>query len=612
MARPGSLALLLALALPLTPALSAQTPAPAPLVFHAETSLVLVDAIVTDKNGNAVRNLDKSHFHIYDDGKEQPLAGFDEHTPPLAPPREATEALAARLAALPPHTYTNIPLYPESTAVNVLLLDGLNTPMANQQEAHRQMIDYMGHIAPGTSLAIFTLSSRLRMVSGFTTDAASLVRLFKGKSGIAAPSPVLNQGSDSPQNDVQTQLNSMVDASSGSGPSAETVSALQQFASDLSAEQLDLRVHITLDAFQQLARYLSAIPGRKNLIWFSGSFPITLDPDPEQPLPFMNVRNYANEMRATADLLATARVALYPVDARGLMGASTTDAAYAPSALRVTANSGGKVQTHGSYMNDSNVVHDYDAMMTQNLAEHGSMQQIAAETGGIAAVNTNDLKEAVAKAVENGSNYYTLAFTPPDKKANGHYHRLKVAVDGGYKLSYRTGYFAGTNEKLNGKNSSAATLVAAATLHGAPPASQILFRTQVLPASDPALAGVHFQDGPAGDMANKLKGPTTRYIVGLQIDAHGIQLSDQPGGLRQSELELIVIAYDADGNKLNFVDRSFAFNIRPEDYQQRMESGFHGRLALDVPSGKATLRIVVQDINSARAGAIEVPVNSAK
>ena len=613
MARPGSLAFLLALLLSPLPATLAQAPAAPTPVIHAEASLVLVDVVVTDKNGAPVRGLDKARFRVFDDGKEQPIAAFDVRTPPEAPPREATAALAARLAALPPHTYTNIPLYPDSTAVNVLLLDGLNTPMVNQQEARRQMIEYMGHIAPGTSLAIFTLSSHLRMIEGFTTDTTRLLSAFKGKGASASPSVVMNHQNDSTQNDISEELNAMADTSAGgSGPSAETVAALQQFATDLSAEQTDLRVHMTMDAFQQLARYLAAIPGRKNLIWFSGSFPISLDPDPEQPLPFLNVRDYAEQMRATNDLLAAARVAVYPVDARGMMGSTTTDAAYSPGALRVTANAGGKVTVHTSTMSDSNVVHDYDTFMTQTMEEHGSMQQIAAETGGVAAVNTNDLKEAVAKAVENGSCYYTVAFPLPDKKANGRYHRLKVTVDGGYKLSYRTGYYGNTNAKAKDRDTSSSTLVASATLHGAPPASQVLFRTQVLSANDPELAGVRFQDGPAGDLASKLKGPTTRYVVGLQVDANGVTLTGDPSGVRQSQLEFIVVAYDQDGNKVNYIDRSFAFKIKPEEYQQRMSNGFRGRLTLDVPAGKGSLRIVVQDLNSNRAGALEVPINAGK
>jgi hypothetical protein len=88
---------------------------------------------------------------------------------------------------------------------------------------------------------------------------------------------------------------------------------MRQFEADIAAFQTDLRVQMTLEAMQQLARYLSGIPGRKNLIWFSGSFPIALDPDDTQQDPFEAMRNYSDQIRETAELLSAARVAVYPV-----------------------------------------------------------------------------------------------------------------------------------------------------------------------------------------------------------------------------------------------------------------------------------------------------------
>ena len=56
----------------------------------------------------------------------------------------------------------------------------------------------------------------------------------------------------------------------------------------------EARIGITLSAFQQLARYLSAYPGRKNVIWVSGSFPIVLFPDAN----FVKSGGYAADVHA--------------------------------------------------------------------------------------------------------------------------------------------------------------------------------------------------------------------------------------------------------------------------------------------------------------------------
>ena len=95
------------------------------------------------------------------------------------------------------------------------------------------------------------------------------------------------------------------------------------------AGQTAMRMNLTGDAMQQLARYLTGMPGRKNLIWFSGSFPLQF---------FAVVDNVANgggitptiqatgsfekQMKETADMLVAARVAVYPVDVRGFVDAA--------------------------------------------------------------------------------------------------------------------------------------------------------------------------------------------------------------------------------------------------------------------------------------------------
>src|ERR1700689_2217030 len=86
--------------------------------LRTSSNLVLVDVVVTDHD-KPVHGLDRSRFHIFEDGSEQTISSFDEHQPAAAPPAFLAPT------ALPPNTYTNLPAYPDSTAVNVLLLDAL-------------------------------------------------------------------------------------------------------------------------------------------------------------------------------------------------------------------------------------------------------------------------------------------------------------------------------------------------------------------------------------------------------------------------------------------------------------------------------------------------------
>src|SRR6202034_4831827 len=85
------------------------------------------------------------------------------------------------------------------------------------------------------------------------------------------------------------------------------------------AYELEMRALYTLDCMNQLARYLAGIPGRKNLIWFSASFPIDLLPTGDLPDPFAAMGDSEDEFRETVTLMARSHVAVFPVDARGLM-----------------------------------------------------------------------------------------------------------------------------------------------------------------------------------------------------------------------------------------------------------------------------------------------------
>jgi VWFA-related protein len=580
---------------------------PAPVsatVLHANAKLVLVDVVVTE-HGRPLLGLDRSRFHVFEDGHEQRISSFDEHRAPAAPPNAS--ALAAQLAALPPHTYTNIPLYPDTGAVNVLLLDALNTPMADQAEARRQMIDYLGAIKPGTSLAIFTLASQLQMVEGFTTNAALLAKAMKGKATSSSHSVVLEDQNNSTQMQMEEMLANMEQDTTP--PSPEVVGALMQFESDLTAMQTNLRVQVTLDALGELARYLSGIPGRKNLIWFSGSFPITIDPEDTARSPFRNVQDYGDLIRKTTALLAAARVAVYPIDARGLMGQTTVDAQYTPSPNGMSVNGQGKLVMG---QKQQNVAADYTKFLTQTDEEKESMETIAEETGGKAFVNTNNLKDAVADVTGNGSTYYSIAYVPGEEKADGSFRRIRVSVDkGGCQLSYREGYYADESNNGSARSDSGADLVASAILHGAPPATEISLKARVLPASDPAFQNVKLPGGPAGQMATTMKGPLRRYVVDLSIDPREFTFNETPAGAHAGRMAFLLVAYDADGNRVNYLNQAMNVSFTPKQYADAMASGLHARMQLDVPTAHSSLRIAVEDLNAERAGSLEVDIDTA-
>jgi VWFA-related protein len=578
------------------PTVAPQPNQPAPkaetsgFVLRTSADLVLVDVIVTDHD-RAVHGLDRGRFHIFEDGHERAIATFDEHQP-------SATLVAAPTAPLPPHTYTNVPSYPEASAVNVLLLDGLNTLAADQMDVRRQMLEYMGTIKPGTSLAIFTLSSHLRQLSGFTTDASVLTRALKDPKANPQSSALLDPEDDKQLNHSMTEL-------SGQISNQEILQYMQLFIAEKSAFQSDRRIAMTLEALQLLARYLSGVPGRKNLVWFSSSFPIALDPDSALVNPFMNQRNYSAEIQETSDLLAAARVAVYPVDARGLLKQPSSDASNSSEDNMMRGSAAG--------MRPSADAPSYsmaDERFTKEvMAEHSAMQLVAAATGGKEYINTNGFKEAVASAFEDGSSYYTIGYVP-GKQFDGQFRKLQLRVDkGGYKLAYRRGYYADLPDKPSEHTPGAASLIMAATQRGAPPVTQILFQARVLPATDPLFEGAKLPEGPAGELTSTLKAPAHRIIADLKVDPRGLAYEQAADGTRQAKVEFALVAYDADGKRTNYVDQTLYLNLRPEQYAQALTAGIPARLAIDLPQGEAFLRIAVHDLNAGRAGSLEIPLS---
>ncbi|HUY93698.1 MAG TPA: VWA domain-containing protein [Terracidiphilus sp.] len=545
--------------------MSAAQNTPQPLV-RSEAYTVLVDVVAT-KKGQAVLGLNRKQFHVFEDGHEQAIGFLEEHKP-------VTGSQVVERRALPPHTYNNIPSQPRGSAVNVLLLDALNTPLGNQVEVRRQMVKYVETIQPGTTMAIFTLSSRLRMIQGFTSNAGDLIAALKNASANPKQSTSLASPNGSAFDSAVGNLSMM----QGAGAA---VAAIENFQSANDSFQADMRATLTLEALQQLARYLSNVPGRKNLIWFSGSFPLDIGPTTVDN-PAAGSRNYVNAIRSTAELLGAARVAVYPVSAEGLATLAKFD----------VANDG---------LGDG--PHDAD------LSNRFTMETIAAQTGGLATFDNNGFAQAVASAVDNGSRYYTIGYVPADKNFHGQFRKLKVRVDDcGCELEYRSGYYADPPDKPSATGLPPESTMTTATLHGAPPSTQILFEVRVLPETDALMKDVHLPAKPIGAMAEKMKKPYTRYITDLAVDPRTLAFGTGNNGAREDSIEFELVGYDADGKRVNYVDRTAHLSLTASQYAQLAGSGLPARLALEMPAGRDFLLVAVHDLNSARVGSIEIPL----
>ena len=395
-----------------------------PPVVKVTTRLVLVDVVVTDGRGRPVTDLKQADFEVKENGKAQKVVAFAFQPPP---PPVAGKPLYKPFT-LAPGVFTNLRnLNGEVGPPTILLIDGLNTPFKDQPYMRQQLVKYLEHLEPGRNIAIYTLGTRLRMIQDFTTDPDLLHEAIKK---ITLQSSMFNQD----QQDLSDEFPGL-DPDSSDQSVAQMAQRMQEFESEQQAYQRDIQVRITLDAMKELAHNIAGYPGRKNLVWLSGSFPLTIFPDETSSNPFNVARQYGDDLRNTATVFANEQIAVYPVDARGLVGSFMPDASQRGASL-----AGPRGGMRG--------MQQMQRASAQLTASHDAMNELAGQTGGRAFYNRNDIDHAMALSVAEGSTYYTLAYYPEDKANDGKFRKIEVKLDRkGLQARYRKGYFP-TNTQL--------------------------------------------------------------------------------------------------------------------------------------------------------------------
>jgi VWFA-related protein len=563
--------------------------------IRTSSDLVVVDVVASDSQQNPVHKLSAADFAVLEDGKPQTVKIFEEHqTQPSAPLPPAPK--------LDPGIFTNYSIAPANGALNILLLDKLNTPMDAQTVVRDQVLKFLKDAPPGTRMAIFSLTTQLRLLQGFTTNPEVLRALVEGKKGNQGASPLMNNAmeGDSPGAD-----DFMYDATAralGNDPDAATILAgIRQLEAEQQSFQLQLRARYTLDALNQLARYMSNLPGRKNLIWFSGSFPVSILPDPDLKNPFAVVASAEDEFRETVDLLARSQVAVYPIDARGLMTSPMLSATQSGSTMDRQPNGLANANTQ---------------FFQQNSEEHGTMEEMAQATGGKAFVDTNGLKEAVEKAIDAGSNYYTLAYVPANRDWNGGYRKIQVKLDRpGVTLSYRRGYFADDpiapaqhNQAQNAKTDpNQYSAFRAAMLHGGPEPTELIFSASVRPASTDTEAELV----PGNQAAKKTSGPYRRYAITFITNPKELNWTVTPDGAHRCALEFMTVVYDSDGALVNGQLNGINAAVPEAGFAAFEKSSVRYVQQISVPAkGEYYLRLGMRDVAGDHVGAVELPVTA--
>ena len=574
----------------------AQQPSPdGQPAFHLKTTTreVVVDVSVTDGQGHPVHGLTRQEFSLLEGSAPQQVRGFAEHSG-MTPEQRAK---VPPMPQLPKGIYSNFsPVQPGET-LNILLIDTLNTATSDQAYVREQLKKYLATAKPGERIAIFGLGEHLMLLQGFTTDPAVLRAIVEKKNPAAS---ALLDDPNGTNVDANPGMQTLEGMSADDPALAGTIANFHEFDGERQAFQTQMRVEYTLDAMNELARYLASMPGRKNLIWFSGAFPLSILPDGDQQAnPFAISGSNNEEYRETVNLLARAQVAVYPVDAAGLQVSPVYSAA--------SSNRG--QSKGGAAYGDAN-----RAFLAKTAAAHATMTEMANETGGQAFLNTNDLAMAVRSAVENGEEYYTLTYSPSDMKADGAYRKITVKLDKPYQLAYRRGYYADdanaarqTPAAMTQNAAPARNTATASMMRGAPTPQQITIKVMAKPSkAEPSMALANGMTL----AATKVTGPFRNYEITIAANTADVAVPLLKDGDRFAALEFVAFVYDVDGNLIALRNDMSRSEMSAQEYEQ-LRQGIYWQQEVSVPAkGQYFIRLGVHDMLTDHMGGVEIPTSS--
>jgi VWFA-related protein len=541
-------------------------------VVKIQARSVVVDVIVTRGNDEPASGLNAQDFAVFEDGKEQHLNFFEEHSGIVHQSAVAAQGKAANI-------YSNIPSIPESDSVTVLLLDRLNTPAQEQSNFLGKVDSFLDQMPAGARISIVTLGSKLQTVCGFTADHAQLRAAMKNAGSKIAPGSF--SASRGPQDDQDDRMQVAI-----LKEQAQMPTLAYEAGPEMAQIKDSQRAAMTLRALDQLSRTLAGLPGRKNLFWLSNSFPVAILPSDQNRQLLSQNADAASRLRETSTLLTTSRMAVYPVSLQGVVNDQFTMAS-------------DKTEAFGAQQEISDAA---NAERNAQAVNRAAMEHLALDTGGQVIYGTNELGKSVARALEDSKHYYTIAYTPSNERDDGKFRQIQVKLSHSKgKLTYRRGYYADLSASAGPTQGDP---LAPLLVRGLPSSTQILYQVRVLPAVPQPERGAARAGGNA-----RLPDPVTRYKLDFALTANTLTWTESANGTHNSKIEVGLIGYDRAGITLNWTGNAMELNLNGEDFAKAQRAGVPVHLMIDLPNTDVLLTSGIYDLGGHKAGTLEIPLS---
>ncbi|MBA3321756.1 MAG: VWA domain-containing protein [Pyrinomonadaceae bacterium] len=408
------------------PAQQTATPPPASSddIVRVETELIQTDVMVFDNQGRFVSGLKPEQFLLRVDGQPQQILFFERVT--TGSVDEERQLAAARGGARPPKDQAGATIKPLDRGRSIFFfVDDLHLAPASSKRTRETLLNFINiEMTQNDEAAVSSASGRLGFLQQLTDEKAVL------RAAVAK----LNSASSSRGLDFERPHMSEYQALAVEGNNRDVLAVFTEYIlRDNPLMRRDTAENIvrsrarnilqqsanfssgTLGALESLVRSTSLLPGRKIIFFLSDGFFID-----------RNIGDTFDRLRRITDAAARAGVVIYTMDTQGLVTGQpdvSVDVPFDPSG-RLAINDIGEVS-----------------------AQQAPLFTLAADTGGRALVNTNNLERALTKAVKDSSVYYLLAWQPGaaqgEERKKAKFRRIEVSIAGHpeLKVQVRRGFF---------------------------------------------------------------------------------------------------------------------------------------------------------------------------
>jgi VWFA-related protein len=526
----------------LVPMLAAQTNPPVAakgaIKFEATTQLVVVNVAVKDKDGGPLEGLTAADFTLTEDGKAQAIKVFEyqrlEDTVLPAPAlqqRAETPATPAVVTAAKITPARAGEVKYKDRRLLVLFFDQAAMPVADQFRAQQAALKFLKtDMRASDMVAVMAYSTVLTVLQDFTEDRDQLNRVVKGL-GIGETG--------------------MANGSTGDESEEDTGAAYTQDDSEFNMFNTDRK----LAALESAVKMLGSLPEKKALVYFASGMSRT------------GIDNQA-QLRATVNAAIRSNVAFYPVDSRGLV-------ATAPLGDATKGSPGGQGMYSGASQRGA---------QSNFQSQQETLYTLAADTGGKALLDNNDLSMGIAQAQKDISSYYILGYYSSNGALDGRYRRIKVQIAKRQtaKLDYRSGYFASKEFKQFSTSDRERQLQEALMLGD--PVTDLTLAVEI----------------------NYFRQARDRYFVPVAVKIPGADIElARKGGAEKTRLDFIGEVKDAKGAVQGMVRDEITVQLKGDAVGQLAKRNLSYDTGFTLQPGTYTLKFLARENETGKMGTFE-------